>query len=51
MRNKPSPIYPLLGVYTKVCFAYILVVRQQSETAQIDKYQKRENEENNNINF
>ncbi len=25
MRNKPSPIYPNLGVYTKVCFAYKLV--------------------------
>ena len=26
--TKPSPIYPYLGVYAKVCFAYILVVRQ-----------------------
>ena len=32
-------------------WCYITVVRQQSETAQIDKYQKRENEESNNINF
>ena len=27
MRNKPSPIYPFLGVYAKVCFAYKLVGR------------------------
>jgi hypothetical protein len=37
-RNKPSPIYPDLGVYTKVCFAYILVsgnVTQKTENMRI----------------
>ncbi len=27
-RNKPSLIYPCWGLYTKVCFAYILVFGQ-----------------------
>lgn len=26
MRNKPLTICPYLGVYTKFCFAYILVM-------------------------
>ncbi len=30
-RNKPSPIYPFLGVYTKVCFAYKIVMGKFTE--------------------
>ena len=44
MRNKPSPIYPHLGVYAKVCFVYKQVVRNLTKKyLQIKVFRKETN--------